>query len=384
MTSNERHPFRRQNVGRMYKWTLGLLILFAMFLAYTVFSPFLTPIILAAVLAAIFFPLFTRISERLGGRDAAASVVVLFIVVFCVFLPTVFFLSGLVSQGATSINELNNWIKSPEFKDLVAKARLEPALAWLHEKMPFLELGAIDFQAGLVQFSRNVGQTLISMGTSILGNAVAVFMDFLIMLFVLFFLLKDGRRIIDYVKYLSPLHEDQEDVIIANLRNVSRAVLVGGLMVALLQGVAGGVGLSFVGIPSLFWGTMMGFASLIPVVGTGLVWGPAVAYLLLLSKWKAAAFLALWCGVGVTSIDTFLRPYFMREAAGMPLLYIFLSVIGGIQVFGPAGLLYGPLILSFAMVMLRIYAEEFSDQLDIPKALAEAKPPPPSGSDDDE
>lgn len=384
MTSNERHPFRRQNVGRMYKWTLGLLILFAMFLAYTVFSPFLTPIILAAVLAAIFFPLFTRISERLGGRDAAASVIVLFIVVFCVFLPTVFFLSGLVSQGATSINELNNWIKSPEFKDLVAKARLEPALAWLHEKMPFLELGAIDFQAGLVQFSRNVGQTLISMGTSILGNAVAVFMDFLIMLFVLFFLLKDGRRIIDYVKYLSPLHEDQEDVIIANLRNVSRAVLVGGLMVALLQGVAGGVGLSFVGIPSLFWGTMMGFASLIPVVGTGLVWGPAVAYLLLLSKWKAAAFLALWCGVGVTSIDTFLRPYFMREAAGMPLLYIFLSVIGGIQVFGPAGLLYGPLILSFAMVMLRIYAEEFSDQLDIPKALAEAKPPPPSGPDDDE
>ena len=384
MTSKERHPFRRQNVGRMYKWTLGLLILFAMFLAYTVFSPFLTPIILAAVLAAIFFPLFMRISERLGGRDTAASVIVLFIVIFCVFLPTVFFLSGLVSQGATSINELNNWIKSPEFKDLVAKARLEPALAWLHEKMPFLELGAIDFQAGLVQFSRNVGQTLISMGTSILGNAVAVFMDFLIMLFVLFFLLKDGRRIIDYIKYLSPLHEDQEDVIIANLRNVSRAVLVGGLMVALLQGVAGGVGLSFVGIPSLFWGTMMGFASLIPVVGTGLVWGPAVAYLLLLSKWKAAVFLALWCGVGVTSIDTFLRPYFMREAAGMPLLYIFLSVIGGIQVFGPAGLLYGPLILSFAMVMLRIYAEEFSDQLDIPRALVEAKPPLPSEPDDDE
>lgn len=363
MSNNSIKPFRRQYNGRMYKWTLGLMILFAMFLAYMVFSPFLTPIILAAVLAAIFYPLFTRISEKLGDRDVVAAVIVLFIVIFCVFLPTVFFLTGLVSQGATSISELNNWIRSPEFGELLAKARLEPVIAWLHERMPYLDLESIDFQAGLVQFSRNVGQTLISMGTSILGNAVAVFMDFLIMLFILFFLLKDGRRIIAYIKYLSPLHDDQEDIIINSLRNVSRAVLVGGLMVALLQGIAGGVGLSFVGIPSLFWGTMMGFASLIPVVGTGLVWVPAAGYLLLLSKWKAALFLTLWCGLGVTSIDTFLRPYFMKEAAGMPLLYIFLSVIGGIQVFGPAGLLYGPLILSFAMVMLRIYGEEFSDPL---------------------
>jgi predicted PurR-regulated permease PerM len=108
---------------------------------------------------------------------------------------------------------------------------------------------------------------------------------------------------------------------------------------------------------------MMGFSSLIPVLGTGLVWVPASGYLLIVGKWKAAVFLMLWCGLLVTSIDTFLRPYFMRGASGMPLIYIFLSVIGGLQAFGPPGLLYGPLILSFAMVMLRIYGEEYRDVL---------------------
>lgn len=372
--------------GGMYKWTLAVLILFALYLAYMVFSPFLTPIVLSAVLAAIFFPLFNRISERLGGRDILAAVIVLLIVIFCVFLPTFFFLTGLVSQAATSIAEINGWLRSPDFADLLAKARLEPAMDWLQQKIPYLDLGGIDLQGGLIQFSRNVGQTMISLGTHILGNAVTVLMDFLIMLFILFFLLKDGRRIIAYIKFLSPLHEEQEDIIIQSLRNVSRAVLVGGLLVALLQGLAGGVGLSFVGIQSLFWGTMMGFASLVPVVGTGLVWAPAVGYLLLMGKWQSALFLGLWCGIGVTSIDTFLRPYFMREAAGMPLLYIFLSVIGGIQVFGPAGLLYGPLILSFTMVMLRIYGEEFNEQLShlpcaprLPAADRQADPGPESG-----
>ncbi|MBU1003607.1 MAG: AI-2E family transporter [Proteobacteria bacterium] len=349
--------------GSMYKWTLAVLILFALYLAYRVFSPFLTPIVLASVLAAIFYPLFTRISRTMGGRDTFAAVVVLLIVFFCLFLPTFFFLTGLVTQAATSISEITTWLRSPGFEELLTKARVEMVLSWLQQKLPFIDFAGIDFQSGLIQFSRNVGQTMIGMGTSILGNAFTVLLQFVIMLFVLFFLLKEGRRMIEYVKYLSPLHEDQEDTIINNLRNVSRSVLVGGLLVALLQGVAGGVGLSFVGIPSLFWGTMMGFTSLVPVLGTGIVWVPATVYLFIVGQWQSAVFLLVWCGLGVTSIDTFLRPYFMKEASGMPLLYIFLSVIGGLQAFGPAGLLYGPLILSFTMVMLRIYGEVFNDAL---------------------
>jgi predicted PurR-regulated permease PerM len=162
---------------------------------------------------------------------------------------------------------------------------------------------------------------------------------------------------------MCPLHEDQEDAILLNLRSVSKSVLVGGLLVAALQGLAGGIGLALVGIPALFWGTVMGFASLVPVVGTGLVWMPACLYLLLMGQWQSSLFLFVWSAVGVASIDSFLRPYFMRGSAGMSTFFIFMSIMGGIKVFGMAGVLYGPLILGFTMVMLRLYGEEFSEVL---------------------
>lgn len=360
MTNKQPESFR---TSAMYKWTLACLILFALYLAYTVFSSFLTPIIFSVVLAAIFYPLFLKIGDKFGGRDTPAALVVLFIVVFCVFLPTFMFLSGLVSQAATSIADLTGWIRSADFARLVEQAQAKPVMDWLQEKLPFVDVAGLDVQGNLIQFSRNVGQTMISLGSTMLGDAVDLLFSFLIMLFVLFFLLRDGKRMLEYIKYLSPLHEEQEDHIIGSLRNVSRSVLVGGLMVAVLQGLVGGIGLAVVDIPALFWGTMMGFCSLIPVLGTGIVWVPASLYLFVSGNWEMAVFLLVWCGLGVTSIDTFLRPYFMKEASGMPLLYIFLSVIGGLQAFGPAGLLYGPLILAFAMVMLRIYAEEYKDML---------------------
>lgn len=162
---------------------------------------------------------------------------------------------------------------------------------------------------------------------------------------------------------LCPLRANQQERIITELRKVGRSVLVGGLLVAVIQGFLGGVGLAIIGIPPLFWGTLMGFASLIPVVGTGLVWVPALAYLLIMSQWEAAIFFALWCGIVVVGADSILRPYFMRGGAGMSVFFIFLSILGGVQAFGMLGILYGPLILSFTVVMLALYSEEYCEIL---------------------
>ncbi len=352
----------RQSTG-MYKWALVLLIGLAGYLAYLVFSPFLTPITLAAVLAAIFYPLFQWIIKLFKGKKSLAAAVVVGLIVCCVFLPLFFFMPEIIVQSTTTVKAINSWVVSAEFEKLLGEAGQEEALLWLQKHLPFLELNEMDIKQAIQKFSTQAAQQTVSISTVFLGNVMIWGLDCLIMLFVLFFMLRDGEKIISYIKYISPLREDQENRIIDNLRKVSRSVLVGGFAVALLQGIAGGIGLALVGIPALFWGTLMGFASLVPVAGTGLVWVPACIYLLIFSSWQKALFLALWCGLGVTSIDTFLRPYFMREASGMPLLYIFLSVIGGLQVFGPAGLMYGPLILGFSMVMLRLYGEEFNDEL---------------------
>lgn len=365
MTQNEggAAPWPSPRGSRYYSLFLFAVIIFALYLAYRVFSPFLHAIIFSGVLAAIFTPLFTCISARLGGRDNIAAGIVVLLVTVCVFIPAFFFLTGLATQAAQSVAAVTNWIRHTNFETLLAQSNLDSVLAWVDAKLPFIHMEDIDLQSGLLKFSQQVGEMSIQLGTGILTNAFMVLLDFLIMLFILFFLLRDGRRFVATLKYLSPLREQQEDSIIYSMRRVSRSVLVGGLLVAVLQGIVGGFGLAMVDIPALFWGTMMGFSSLIPVLGTGIIWAPASVYLLIVGKWKAALFLGIWCGVLVTSIDTFLRPYFMKGASGMPLLYIFLSVIGGLQAFGPPGLLYGPLVLGFAMVMLRIYGEEYRDVL---------------------
>jgi len=183
--------------------------------------------------------------------------------------------------------------------------------------------------------------------------------QFLIMFFVMFYLVRDGADLLKTLKVLSPLREDQEDRILARVRGVSRSVFLGSFVTAILQGIVGGIGLAIAGIPGLFWGAVMGFTSLIPVVGTALVWVPAAGYLVLAGHWKAAVFLILWSIVLVSSIDSFLKPFLMRGPGGLSPFYVFLAVMGGLQYFGLPGLLYGPLVLGFAAVILYIYEEEF-------------------------
>jgi predicted PurR-regulated permease PerM len=143
------------------------------------------------------------------------------------------------------------------------------------------------------------------------------------------------------------------------MKAVGRSVLLGGFLTMLCQGVAGAIGFAIVGIPAFFWGTVLGFSSLVPVVGTALVWIPAVAYLAAVGEIKGAIFLSLWSIVVVGSIDNFLRPFLMRGEGKMSTLYLFLAIIGGVKYFGMAGILYGPLILGLASVMLAIYRVEY-------------------------
>jgi predicted PurR-regulated permease PerM len=350
--------------SRVYAISLVLLLLFSLSLSYRLLEPFLHTFIMAIVLSAICYPLYNKVLQRTGHRSRTlASLAVLLFLCICIALPLFIFVTGLIPQAVQSVTAVNNWINHTDFDQLFGAGRLEQYLAWVHQHLPFIDASKIDLRAEFISFSRRMGQTLLEGGTYLLGNALTLFFQFLLMLLIVFFMLKDGKKMLQVVKYMCPLHEDQEDAILLNLRSVSKSVLVGGLLVAALQGLAGGIGLALVGIPALFWGTVMGFASLVPVVGTGLVWMPACLYLLLMGQWQSSLFLFVWSAVGVASIDSFLRPYFMRGSAGMSTFFIFMSIMGGIKVFGMAGVLYGPLILGFTMVMLRLYGEEFSEVL---------------------
>lgn len=174
---------------------------------------------------------------------------------------------------------------------------------------------------------------------------------------------RDGDEFLSGLRKLSPLRSSQEEKLMERVRGVSRSALVGTLGTAAAQGLAGGIGLAICGFPALFWGTVMAFASLIPLVGTAVVWIPACGYLVITGQHGMAAFLAIWCGVGVGSIDNFLRPVLMKGEAEMSTLWVFFAVLGGLQLFGLPGLVYGPLVFGLCAVLLYLYQLEFQEYL---------------------
>lgn len=339
-----------------------ILLVFSLFLLYWLMSPFLHSIILACVFTAISYPLYQRCLNLTGGRRVPAAMIMILGITLIIAVLVTVFVTGLVPQAKSSIADVNQWLRGQHLSDALG-THFEPVLQWVREYMPELELSVQDIRDNLAALSSKAGQYLIASATSFLGNTLLFISHLLLTLLIMFFLFIDGQRLAARLAYLFPMKPAQTAVVMESLRKMSRAVLVGGFSVALLQGVVGGIGLYIVDIPGLFWGTVMVFAALVPVVGTGLVWVPAVIYLLLAGKVQSAIFLALWCGLLVTSIDSFLRPLLLRGGAKVPVLFLFMAILGGINVFGMLGLLYGPMILGLVAVMLDIYAEEYNDIL---------------------
>jgi predicted PurR-regulated permease PerM len=348
---------------RGYRPFLLVVLFFSLYLVYLILGPFLDTLILAAVLASIFYPLQVFLVRLYRGRSSIAALTVIFIITFLLVIPVFVFVSALVSQGLESVNKVHDWLRAGNLQKITEDPRILAYTTKFDERFGFLELKKLDVVSNLLQVSRNLGQFLLGKGATLLGNAASLVTHFFIIIFVVFYLVRDGSEMLEKGRSFSPLRKEQEEELLQGIRSVTKSVLLGTFVTALCQGLVGGIGLALVGIPGLFWGTVMGFSSLIPIVGTALVWAPATIYLILMGSWKAALFFALWSIVLNGSIDNFVRPFLMRGEGRMSPFYIFLAIIGGVQYFGLSGILYGPLILTFAMIMLYIYGAEYRGDL---------------------
>lgn len=346
--------------NRIFYYFLFAMLFLALYLTYLLMQPFWHTIILACIFAPLCHPLYDRIRKKTGLRDYLSSALTLGVLVLLICMPLALFITQLIPQASQSIRELAQWLSSAHL-DTIINDQVFPFLTWLNEELSWVEIDVVDVRNSLMNFSRVAGQKIVSWGTGLVFDSINVFVNFILMLLIMFFLLKDGKSMVNTLKTLTPLRSEQEDNIIHSMRRMANAVLVGGFSVAAIQGFVGGIGLAIVGIQPLFWGTVMAAAALVPLVGTGLVWVPAVVYLLLNGQTSSAIFLLVWCGVLVTSIDSFLRPIIMRGSSKISLLFLFMSVFGGIQAFGALGIIYGPMILSFVLAMINIYSTEYSE-----------------------
>ncbi|WP_353118604.1 AI-2E family transporter [Nitratidesulfovibrio sp.] len=369
---------------------LALLAVVAVGIGWLLARPFIHTLAVAIVVAALAAPLQERIARRVRQPDLAAASTILTLLLG-VAAPLAVFVAALIPQaralaraamafyaasgngaGEATAGAAAGVASGAATAAGSLPAPVELGLARLHELSVWFTQTLADFgidaadiadfdpaslRGTLLGAARQAGEVVLHSITAGVGNAVYLFGHFLLMLFILYFLLRDGRQMMAFVKRVSPLAHTQEDRLLSALRGVARSVFMGGVLVAVFQGVIGAVGFALVGLPALFWGFAMSFAAMIPVVGTALIWAPATAYLYLSGETWRAVFLLGWCAVLVSSSDGLLRAWFMREGAGIPMLYLFLAILGGLNMFGILGLLYGPLLLTFAMVALTMYAE---------------------------
>ncbi|MCH2175481.1 MAG: AI-2E family transporter [Lentisphaeria bacterium] len=188
----------------------------------------------------------------------------------------------------------------------------------------------------------------------VLSNTLNIVINFLLMIFVMFYFFRDGHRIFAYIQSINPLPEVYQKRIVHRVTIVFKSAVIGTLMTGFVQGVLCMIGFAFAGIPWLLWGVLSAFASLIPVVGTAMIWVPCCLYLAIIGHTTEAVGLGAYCIIVVGSSDNFLRPLFMKGDTGMSSLIAFFSILGGIQAFGLIGVIYGPLIFGILAVMLYI------------------------------
>ena len=350
--------------SRLFLWFFLLALIFSLYLLGVVMEPFMHSFIVASVFAALCFPFYKRCLKWTKGKRYPAAIIVLSALTLGVALPLTFFLIGLIPQASSSISALNQWLTGRHLGELIATYG-DPWLIWLDEQIPGANILEMDLRGSLLGLSRNVGQWLLSFGTYFVANTLKLAMHFVLVLVIMFYFFLNGEGLVRQITYLCPLRPEQTANIIESLRRIARSVFVGGLFVATVQGIVGGIGLAIVGIPAMFWGTVMAFAALVPVVGTSLIFGPAMIYLLLIGETGQAIFIVIWCFGVVGSIDTVLRPILLQDGAKVPIVFLFLSILGGVRAYGMLGLLYGPMVLGLVAAMITIYREEYHHILSV-------------------
>jgi predicted PurR-regulated permease PerM len=323
------------------------LIIFAAVSALSFFMllPFLGTLAIAAVFATLFYPLFLRLKRLLALPDSATAGLVLVIVVLLVLLPlgVLGYLVFLEARDVLSVLELNG-VGGSHVKGLLAQAEF------------YIEQYVPDFNFNIREYAGEVVGTLSASLGSIFARAAEALLAVFLGLIAFFYFLKDGKRLSQSVITYSPLRDDHDEEILGRLTVTVNSVVKGTLLVALIQGVIAGVGLALFGVPNpVLLGMLAGIAALVPAVGTAVVVAPAVLYLFFFGSPSMALGLLVWGVFAVGLIDNLIGPHLMGRGTHIHPLFVLLSVLGGLALFGPMGFLLGPIALSLLTVLFEIY-----------------------------
>jgi predicted PurR-regulated permease PerM len=328
---------------------LGIFIATILLVGY-VFMPFLGALTLALVLAVLGVPVHKKL-ERWVRFPSLSAFLVTVLIFGAVVVPATF-VGGLLVQEARGVAEYLLTVDPGEVLGVVEK--------WEADVLVFFPaLADIDYAT----IAQNVAQMVTRGIGGVLSNTASLLFSTFVALFALFYFIRDGERFVHALIRLSPLADDEDRQITKKIGDVSRALIRGTLLVAVIQGVLVGIGLWIAGVPNpVLWGAISVIGALIPNVGTGLVNIPAMIYVAFTGNAFQIVFLVLWAFVVVGYSDNLLRPMFIGQDTNIHPLFVLLSVLGGVIVFGMVGLLLGPLLFGLLVALADIYKTKMCEK----------------------
>ena len=340
---------------KFYSFAMLALVLILGYLSYLILRPFLTPLGWAIVFSIVFFPFYRFILNYIKWQSLAAAITV---IVVCILIL------GPFSYFAYALTvELSNLTLEPvDFRGL-AGVLGHPLIKGVTDKLlPFLDMSQIQFQASLVKALSGAGKTLLEYLPGRLGDVAGAVLHFCLMAFALFFFLRDGPQFLARTSQYMPFSTEHKERLVRQVKDIVISTIYGGIVVAVVQGFIGAGTFALLSVHSpILWGLAISISSFLPLVGSAIVWVPAVVFLLL-KGFILQAFILLLVGVlGIGMVDNVLRPLIIRGRLRMPLLAIFFSVLGGIELFGLIGLVMGPLVLAVFISVVDIVKDVEGD-----------------------
>ena len=324
-------------------------LLLLIYLVFRIVEPFLEPLAWSAVLAIFFYPVHERILRRL--RPNPAALLSTLGVTLLLIVPALIVLVYTTRQAIDATARLQSVMLDPQ------KALPSHAIDWIRHQLPRAWQGA-DFSQPLRQGAERIATFLASRLGSLVKNLFAFFVDLFILIFALFFMFRDGDEIVRGVSHLAPFDEAIQEDMLRESRDLIFASVAVALVIAGLQGVLGGIAFAIGGISApIFFGVLIAFFSLVPVVGSALIWVPGALFLGFSGHWGKGLAVVVICGAVAGVADNIVRPLLLRNRTHLNELLLFLGVLGGLEVFGLLGLVIGPAIVAAAMGVFRVYME---------------------------
>ncbi len=331
--------------SRRYLHTLLMMVvtLTALYLCYRLTAPFVPAIAGALALAVLVAPLHEWLERRLGAGNLASAISVL-VAVLLVVLPTVLVASRVLDEASNGAQAVQGLLKSGRWREIFDHyALLAPIGSWLDKQVDlpsvfapatsWFATGALVLQVSLVQ-------------------AIGIVLTF----YLLFYMLRDRTAALTSLRSLSPLSDADMSRMFAGVLDTVHATVNGTLIVSFVQGALGGLMFWWLGLPSpLLWGIVMGLLAVVPVLGAFIIWVPAAIFLALDGSVGKALVLAVWGTVVVGGIDNLLYPILVGKRTQMHTIVAFVSIVGGLAVFGAAGLILGPVIFTVTRLLLEIW-----------------------------